>query len=274
MLLIGKDVSTRYTRRSASEYERIYQYIEQVVTAKAGNYMIFFPSYKMLDDVYSIALGHGLDKKIRLLCQSPNMKEAERESYLQAFQEEGEPVVGFSIMGGIFSEGIDLRGETVIILGAGGAARACAFLCAMKDAARTYVLNRSPDRAVSLAAAVNAYAGRELCVGLSLDEWSSLEEGDVIAIQASSVGLHPDSERAIIEDPRFYSRIRFGFDLVYKPAVTRFMRMVSDAGGRSVNGLGMLLYQGVEAYSRWMGSEVSEEAVMMACRKLTEAVNG
>lgn len=114
VLLIGKDVSTRYTRRSASEYERIYQYIEQVVTAKAGNYMIFFPSYKMLDDVNSIALGHGLDKKIRLLCQSPNMKEAERESYLQAFQEEGEPVVGFSIMGGIFSEGIDLVGERLI----------------------------------------------------------------------------------------------------------------------------------------------------------------
>lgn len=113
-ILVGKDVSTRYTRRGPVEYERIYQYIEQVVTAKDGNYMVFFPSYKLLEELYAVALRHGLDHKIRILCQSPNMKESEREEYLQAFQEQGDSVVGFQIMGGIFSEGIDLTGERLI----------------------------------------------------------------------------------------------------------------------------------------------------------------
>lgn len=113
-ILVGKDVSTRYTRRGQTEYERIYDYIEQVVTARKGNYMVFFPSYKMLEDLYAIAMRHGLDRKVQLICQSPNMKESEREDYLRSFQANGESIVGFQIMGGIFSEGIDLTGERLI----------------------------------------------------------------------------------------------------------------------------------------------------------------
>ena len=113
-ILVGKDVSTRYTRRGQTEYERIYDYIEQVVTARKGNYMVFFPSYKMLEDLYAIAMRHGLNHKVQLIYQSPNMKESEREDYLRSFQANGESIVGFQIMGGIFSEGIDLTGERLI----------------------------------------------------------------------------------------------------------------------------------------------------------------
>lgn len=111
-VMIGRDVSSKYTRRGRTEYERIYRYIEETVTAKRGNYMVFFPSYKMLADIYEIALEHGLDKKVELLRQNQNMREEMREEFLNAFEDEN--VTGFCIMGGIFSEGIDLTGEKLI----------------------------------------------------------------------------------------------------------------------------------------------------------------
>lgn len=111
-ILVGRDVSSRYTRRGPQEYEKIYEYIEQMVTARQGNYMVFFPSYKMLEDIYHIASEHGLEGKVKLLKQNQNMKEEERELFLKEF--EGDGVTGFCIMGGIFSEGIDLTGEKLI----------------------------------------------------------------------------------------------------------------------------------------------------------------
>lgn len=111
-LMIGRDVSSRYSRRGRTEYQKIYQYIEGITSAKKGNYMVFFPSYKMLEDVYAIALEYGMHQNVNLICQSQNMKEEEREAFLEAF--EGQNVIGFCIMGGIFSEGIDLTGERLI----------------------------------------------------------------------------------------------------------------------------------------------------------------
>lgn len=111
-LMIGSDVSSKYSRRGRKEYLKIYQYIEQIVSVKRGNYMVFFPSYKMLDDVYSIALENGLNRNVNLICQSQNMQEEEREVFLKNF--EGDNVLGFCIMGGIFAEGIDLTGEQLI----------------------------------------------------------------------------------------------------------------------------------------------------------------
>ena len=111
-LMIGRDVSSRYSRRGPAEYERIYRYIAEMVSIKQGNYMVFFPSYKMLEEVYAQAMEQGLPERVRLLCQSPNMKEEEREAFLKAFDEEN--VIGFCTMGGIFSEGIDLTGERLI----------------------------------------------------------------------------------------------------------------------------------------------------------------
>ena len=111
-LLIGRDVSSRYSRRGPEEYEKIYTYIQTVVRGRLGNYMVFFPSYKMLEEVAALALQKGLPNGAKLLCQNPHMKEEEREAFLQEF--EGEGVVGFCTMGGIFSEGIDLTGRRLI----------------------------------------------------------------------------------------------------------------------------------------------------------------
>lgn len=109
LLAMATDVSTRYTRRSRSEYERIAGYINAVVAQKTGNYMVFFPSYKMMNDVADIYCEKYADET-ELMLQKNNMSEAEREEFLDRFSEESDrTLVAFGIMGGIFGEGIDLK---------------------------------------------------------------------------------------------------------------------------------------------------------------------
>lgn len=121
-LLLGREVSTKYTRRSVEEYMRIASYVCQIVAQKKGNYMVFFPSYRLMNDVCDIFKESFLENlqtrgSVQVLLQAPGMKEREREEFLEAFEqesEEAETLIGFCVMGGIFSEGIDLDGERLI----------------------------------------------------------------------------------------------------------------------------------------------------------------
>lgn len=111
LIMIARDVSTRYNRRNEREYQKICAYIKEFTESRVGNYMVFFPSYQLLQAVADIALNQ-LDG---LVIQSNNMTEEEREKFLEQFVDE--PVssrIGFCVMGGIFSEGIDLRSDRLI----------------------------------------------------------------------------------------------------------------------------------------------------------------
>lgn len=114
LLLVGKDVSSRYTRRTPEEFARIASYIERIVRAKRGNYIAFFPSYRMLLDVeeqFEQAAGADID----IIMQVQNMREQQREEFLQEFVRRRErSMVAFCVMGGIFGEGIDLREDQLI----------------------------------------------------------------------------------------------------------------------------------------------------------------
>lgn len=114
LLLLGNDVSTKYTMRTTSMYERYAKYIRQTAMAKRGNYIAFFPSYRFMEDVYD-AFMKLPGKAIPAIVQSPHMSEEEREIFLENFEENGEEgLVGFCVMGGIFSEGIDLSKDRLI----------------------------------------------------------------------------------------------------------------------------------------------------------------
>ncbi len=171
------------------------------------------------------------------------------------------------------SEGIRLEGENVILLGAGGAARAVAFLCADKGAAGVYMLNRSMEKARAVASEVNHKTGRECIYPMTLSDYWKLPEGKHLAIQATSVGLYPDVDRAVIEDGDFYRRIHTGYDLIYRPSTTRFMELVRKAGGQAYHGLKMLLYQGIIAYELWNGVSVSGELALEVYEVLKEKMN-
>ena len=111
-VLIARDVTSKYTRRGPGEYERIAGYIDSFVAARQGNYLIFFPSYRFMDEVVTRM---KVREKERLLVQTSDMREQEKEEFLQSFEEETEDsIVGCCVMGGIFSEGIDLKEDRLI----------------------------------------------------------------------------------------------------------------------------------------------------------------
>ena len=115
LLLFGRDVSTKYTRRNRSEYEKMAAYIQAVIEKKRGNYMVFFPSYKLMQDVAELFGLSEAGGECEILVQHSNMKEEEREAFLAAFDEErSETLVAFCVMGGIFAEGIDLKNDRLI----------------------------------------------------------------------------------------------------------------------------------------------------------------
>lgn len=152
-------------------------------------------------------------------------------------------------------DGVRLEGEKVLILGAGGVARAVAVMLAQKQAERIVILNRTVEKAERIAQEVNAYAGRKLASAVG--SYTSLPEGEkYLAIQATNVGMFPRVEETLIEDRVFYDRIHTGYDLIFNPARTRFMSLVQESGGRAFGGLKMLLYQGIIAYELWTGAEV------------------
>lgn len=168
------------------------------------------------------------------------------------------------------SEGIRIEGEQIVLLGAGGAARAVAHLCALKGADRVYLLNRTLEKAKQVAEEVDRAAGREVICPMALREYDRIPEGRYLAIQGTSVGLAPHDDEAVISDRAFYEKIHTGFDLIYNPWETRFMRLVRACGGRAYNGLKMLLYQGIIAYELWNDIHVTEEDAQIVYRKLEE----
>lgn len=135
-IFVARDVSSRYKRRTQSEFEKIADYISIAASSKAGNYMVFFPSYRFMEDVYDI-FEKKYSGEFEVVCQNPSMSEDEREEFLGRFdmadsfddradlignagisfdiEDESETsLIGFCVMGGIFSEGIDLKKDSLI----------------------------------------------------------------------------------------------------------------------------------------------------------------
>ena len=111
LIVTAADVSSKYTRRTVSEYTRIGQYIKAITNSRRGNYLVFFPSYTFSDEVEACI---EKEENVRYIRQESSMTEGQREEFLDAFREQDTPTVGFCVMGGIFSEGIDLQNEAVI----------------------------------------------------------------------------------------------------------------------------------------------------------------
>lgn len=143
LLLLATDVSTRYTMRGKGMYHKIAEYILQTIRAKKGNYMIFFPSYRFLEDVYEFfQVEMEAEDQIECVIQTQRMGEEAREIFLETFEEERDgSLAGFCVMGGIFSEGINLTKDRLIgavIVGTG-----LPQVCNDREILRSYFDNRN-----------------------------------------------------------------------------------------------------------------------------------
>lgn len=159
-------------------------------------------------------------------------------------------------------EGIELADSKVIILGAGGAARAITFLCSSKNAQCVYLLNRTVDKAEVIAQAVNAHFNNDKVIPMNIADYADIPGEDYVVIQTTSVGLHPNDEAVVIDDEAFYKKAAVGVDIIYNPAKTKFMKLIKAQGKNAYNGLKMLLYQGVSASSSGMTVRLLRKRLM------------
>lgn len=116
-LFIANDVTSKYSRRNDMEYYNIASYIHRIVQMRDGNYMVFFPSYAFLHKVLDLYEEHFREANQECLVQDEYMNEQSREEFLSRFSEyagEEETLLGFCVLGGIFSEGIDLKNDRLI----------------------------------------------------------------------------------------------------------------------------------------------------------------
>ncbi len=177
-------------------------------------------------------------------------------------------------MSGLFramqTEDIHIKDETVLLLGAGGAARAVAYMCASAGAKKIYICNRTPEKAKDIAQEIKLHMEDTDIVALAFSELETLTEKSFLAMQCTSVGLYPNVEEVVLEDGDIYDRIHTGVDLIYRPYETQFMKLVKAHGGKTMNGLKMLFYQGIIAYELWNGCDVTEAQAELILQKMKE----
>ena len=160
-IFIGSDVTSRYSKRNDEMYYKVATYIHSIVSARSGNYLIFFPSHSFLEEVCSVYEDNFYDPDTtEILVQKSYMTEEAREEFLGRFSEgndldlselihmdleivEDKNVLGFCVMGGIFSEGIDLKYDSligVIVVGTG-----IPMVCNEREVIRNYFDRKGLD---------------------------------------------------------------------------------------------------------------------------------
>lgn len=155
--------------------------------------------------------------------------------YLSALQEE---------------TGIDIRGKHVLLLGAGGAARAVAAQMALNGAERLVIAARQQEKAEGLAAHLRAHAAVD---GITLEAAEQgLAEYDLI-INTTPVGMHPHTDAVPLPTDRLQAG-QLVSDLIYNPRLTRFLQEAKARGCGVSGGLGMFVHQGAHAFQLWTGA--------------------
>lgn len=170
----------------------------------------------------------------------------------------------------LLAHGVLLDGQRVIVLGAGGAARAAVYGLS-KQGAEVAVLNRTPARAQAMLDQLRHSAS--IKAAQVLDMVTAAAYGPSLVINCTSAGMWPHVEETPWpEDVPFPAGVTL-YDMVYRPARTRLMQQAEAAGGRAIGGLGMLVRQGAAAFKIWTGLEAPVEVMMAAVKQALNEKN-
>ena len=175
---------------------------------------------------------------------------------------------GIGFMQALAAENIDLRGEKMVLAGAGGAGTPIAIQAALDGVKDIVIVNRATDPQGSQAQRnvkiineqTNAHAR---FVPLADQAQFKAELADAtIYCDATGVGMKPLADQSLITDPSWLREDLIVYDTVYAPRTTKLMTIAQAAGVRHVfNGLGMMLYQGAEAFQLWTGQAMPVQAI-------------
>lgn len=170
----------------------------------------------------------------------------------------------------------ELEDKSVLVLGAGGAARAVCFALLQEAAASLVIANRDRSRAVEIARSLRA-SRRELRVfEVGVVPWQSQEMRDAaqhsdLIVNCTTLGMkHGPGESISPLSAAEIAPNALVFDLVYNPEVTPLLRAATQSGARTLTGLFMLLYQGAAAFELWTGLQAPADIMNRALRKATD----
>lgn len=171
---------------------------------------------------------------------------------------------GIGAMKALEDDGISIKDKRILILGAGGAARAVAFSFG-NDASTVILANRTESRAVALSRDLIPWCSSEI-LSVALNEVESLLGDADILINATPVGMHPDRGSAILSAGSMHSDLVV-FDIVYNPMDTKFLQEAKKVGAETVDGVKMLVYQGAESFRIFTGREAPVELMESVVRE-------
>lgn len=154
---------------------------------------------------------------------------------------------------------IVIEGSHVVLIGAGGAAKAVAMLCAREKARKITIINRTVSKAQELTKHISSYYETETEV-YGYDRTSEIDIFD-IAIQTTPIGMYPHIDNNPITDNSFYDKFHTAVDLIYNPSKTAFLKKAEEKGIQILNGFEMLVYQGIKAYEIWNNVEISDDMI-------------
>ncbi len=160
----------------------------------------------------------------------------------------------------------ELRGRKVVLLGAGGAARAIAFSLAETGVELT-LANRTASKARKLAASIERKLGSKVNqVELKQEVLKGVLEQADILINATSVGMYPDVDQTLVRGDIMHPGLVVN-DIIYEPLTTRLLCEAKEAGAQTINGLGMLTHQGAASLELWTGKRAPVDVMRAAVRK-------
>jgi shikimate dehydrogenase len=163
---------------------------------------------------------------------------------------------------------VDLEGAKVIVLGAGGAARAATIQCLLQGCRKLWIGNRSSRRLRELLAALPELSEKVASVNaFAFVDASSVfaDQSDLVVINATSLGLRPEDPAPI--DLSALPKETKVYDMIYNPAETTLLRQARYLGLRAANGLSMLVHQAARSLAIWSGSDVPVDSMFEAARK-------
>ena len=170
---------------------------------------------------------------------------------------------GVGALKALRENGVELKGRKVLLLGAGGAARAIAYAMA-KESDELAVLNRTPKQAQALAKLLEKTANKKIGSGaLSPKEiQQNLQDSDIL-INATSIGMKPKAEESLVA-PKLLRPDLAVMDIVYNPIETKLAKDARAAGAKVVSGVEMLIYQGAASFEIWTGKSAPVEVMRQA----------
>lgn len=149
-------------------------------------------------------------------------------------------------------EGIEVKGRDILIIGAGGATQPIAVLFALEGARNISVKNRTQANAERLADYVKKTTGFEIETNPNLERYD-------LVINTTSVGMYPDLQGCPTDNFSFVDENTAAADMIYNPEETVFLKKAKERGAKTVNGLGMLIFQGIIAYELFTGTKLAED---------------